>query len=259
MMATNGTLTLAWDETGEGDPVLLIHGLGYARWGWEPLRPLLAERWRVISFDNRGIGDSSVPPGPYNAAEMAGDARTVLDSAQVERAHVVGTSLGGMIAQELALTSPQRIKKLVLISTTPGATLGLPMPAQTVRLLAEAAEWEPEVALRRFVENALGPNPEPRLVERILAHRLAAPQDPAGWAAQAAAGTTYDGGDRVGNIGVPTLVIAGTSDRVVDHRNSEVLADLIPTAQLHLLPDAGHLVFWEHPRAVADVINEFLL
>lgn len=258
MIATNGDVTIGWEEAGAGSPVLLIHGLGYARWGWEPLTPLLAEQHRVISFDNRGIGASSVPPGPYTAAEMAGDALAVLDAAQVDRAHVVGTSLGGMIAQELALAAPERVERLVLIATTPGATGGFPMPETTVRLLAEAATLPADVALRRFVENALGPEPDPGLVERILAHRLAEPQDPAGWAAQAHAGTTYDGAARAAAITAPTLLISGTADRVVDHRNSTALAELLPHATVQLVPGGGHLVFWERPNAVADLILEHL-
>lgn len=254
MIKASSDVTIAWEETGAGEPLLLIHGLGYGRWGWEPLLPLLAERFRVISFDNRGIGESAVPPGPYSAREMAGDALAVLDASGVEHAHVVGISLGGMIAQELALEAPDRVDRLVLISTTPGVSGGHPMPAATIRLMTEAANWAPEVALRRFVENALGPEPDRDLVERILAHRLAAPQDPAGWAAQAAAGATYDGAGRIASITAPTLVIAGTADRVVDYRNSLALARSIRDSALRLIPDAGHLVFWEDPRAVADLI-----
>jgi pimeloyl-ACP methyl ester carboxylesterase len=258
VIARNGDVRIAWEESGSGWPVLLIHGLGYARWGWEPLVPPLSERYRVISFDNRGIGASSVPPGPYTAAEMASDAVAVLDAAGIDRAHVVGTSLGGMIAQELALGAPDRVDRLVLLSTTPGAATGHPMPTVTVQLFAEAASLPADVALRRFVENALGPEPDPELTERILAHRLAAPQDPAGWAAQAAAGTTFEAGDRVGDLAAPTLVLTGTADNVVDHRNSEVLAGLIPDARLELIEGAGHLVFWERPRQVAELIIGFL-
>jgi pimeloyl-ACP methyl ester carboxylesterase len=254
MITANGGVTIAWDEVGAGEPVLLIHGLGYGRWGWEPLLPLLADQFRVISFDNRGIGESAVPPGPYSSREMAGDALAVLDAAGVQRAHVVGTSLGGMIAQELALEAPARVDRLVLIATTPGATDGYPMPAATLQLMTEAANLAPEVALRRFIENALGSEPDRDLVERILAHRLAAPQDPAGWAAQAAAGTTYDGAGRIASITAPTLLIAGTADRVVDHRNSLVLAKSIRDSALRLIPGAGHLVFWEDPHAVADLV-----
>jgi 3-oxoadipate enol-lactonase len=256
--AFNGNVALAWEESGSGSPVLLIHGLGYARWGWEPLLPLLTERHRVISFDNRGIGESSVPPGPYTAEMMAGDAVAVLDAAGVGRAHVVGTSLGGMIAQELALRSPDRVDHLVLIATTPGTPGGHPMPAATVRLLTEASQLEPEVALRRFVENALGQAPDPALVEAIMAHRLAQPQSPAGWAAQAAAGTGYAGGDRAGDIAAPTLIVTGTADRVVDPANADLLGEMIPDVRVEKVADAGHLVFWEHPALVAELINDFL-
>lgn len=257
-VANTEGVELGWEATGDGPPLLLIQGLGYARWGWAPLAPLLATRHRVITFDNRGIGESSVPPGPYTAAEMAEDAAAVLEAAGVDRAHVAGASLGGMIAQEMASAMPDRVDRLVLMCTTPGSPLGHPMPDVTVRLLAEAASWDPQVALRRFVENALGPEPSPDLVEEILAHRLANPQDPAGWAAQAAAGTTYDGGEAARGITAPTLVIAGTEDRVVDHRNTALLADLIPQAEATLVDGAGHLLFWEHPERVADLILEFL-
>jgi len=151
------SVRIAWERHGRGAPLLLIHGLGYARWGWEPVLPGLAERFDVILFDNRGIGESDAPPGPYTAAEMADDAIQVLDEAGVGRAHVVGTSLGGMVAQELALGHPDRVDRLVLACTTPGGPKAHPMPQRTLTLMAEAATLEPAVALRRFVENALAP------------------------------------------------------------------------------------------------------
>lgn len=257
-MARNGEVEIAWSEAGTGDPLLLIHGLGYGRWGWEPLVPLLAETHRVITFDNRGIGESSVPPGPYMASQMADDAVAVLDAAHAERAAVVGTSLGGMIAQELALARPDRVDRLVLACTSPGEPHGVAMPQVTVDLLAEAARLDPGEALRRFVENALGPEPHPEIVERILAHRTAQPQDPAGWAAQAAAGTTYRGGDRARRIAIPVLAVTGTADNVVDPANTTLLAEMIPDARFAFIEGAGHLFFWEQPEATARLIQEFL-
>ncbi len=158
---------------------------------------------------------------------MAADAVQVLDEAGVERAHVVGTSLGGMIAQELALAHPERVDRLVLACTTPGGPNAHPMPQQTLTLLAEAATLEPTVALRRFVENALAPGTvaaRPELVDRIMAHRLATAQDPVAWAAQASAGATFDAYDRLGALGAATLVQHGDEDVVVDPRNGELLA-----------------------------------
>ena len=178
-------MNIKWDSTGVGSQLLLIQGLGYGRWGWEPIVPGLAARHRVVSFDNRGIGESDKPAGPYTASQMAEDARQVLDDAGIDRAHVLGASLGGMIAQELAVAAPERVDRLVLCCTTPGGSATVPMPEVTMRLFAEAPSLAPEVALRRFVENALGANPPPELVDELFARRVANPPDPAGWRAAA--------------------------------------------------------------------------
>jgi pimeloyl-ACP methyl ester carboxylesterase len=249
-------MNIKWESVGEGAPLLLIQGLGYGRWGWEPIVPGLAARHRVVSFDNRGIGESDKPEGPYTAAEMAGDALQVLDEAGIDRAHVLGASLGGMIAQELAVAAPERVDKLVLCCTTPGGPSTVPMPEVTVQLFAEAQTLAPEIALRRFVENALGEDPPAGLVDELLARRVANPPDPAGWQAQAAAGIGFQGVE--GQIAAPTLVLGGTADNVVDHRNAEVLARRIPGARVELLAGAGHLFFWEQPDESVRIINEFL-
>jgi pimeloyl-ACP methyl ester carboxylesterase len=255
------SVKIAWERHGSGPPLLLIHGLGYARWGWEPVLPGLAERFDVILFDNRGIGESDAPAGPYTAAEMASDAIQVLDEAGIERAHVVGTSLGGMVAQELAVGRPERVERLVLACTTPGGAKAHPMPQVTVALMAEAATLEPAVALRRFVENALAPATvaaQPELVDRIMAHRLATAQDPVAWAAQAAAGATFDAYERLGALTAATLVQHGDEDGVVDPRNAELLVALLPDARLERYPGTGHLFFWEAPARFVSSVSAFL-
>jgi 3-oxoadipate enol-lactonase len=252
------SVRIAWERRGSGAPVVLVHGLGYARWGWEPVADALEATFQVVLLDNRGIGGSEAPPGPYTAAEMAGDVLSVMDDAGLERAHMVGTSLGGMIAQELALAAPERVEKLVLVCTTPGGPNAAPMPEVTTRLLAEASSMEPLVALRRFVENALAPNPPEALVQRILAHRLATAQPLAAWAAQAAAGASYDAWDRLADVRAPTLVVHGTEDVVVDPANAELLAERIPGARVERFEGCGHLLFWEQPARFVDVVGEFL-
>jgi len=247
---------IVWEARGSGDPLLLIQGLGYARWSWEPIVPALAERYRVVFFDNRGIGESDKPAGPYTARELAGDALQVLDEAGIERAHVLGASLGGMIAQELAVAAPERVDKLVLCCTTPGGEATVPMPAVTVQLFAEAGSLPPDVALRRFVENALAPDAAPELVEELYRRRLENPPDPVGWPAQAAAGMSFAGVD--GSIRAPTLLVTGTEDNVVDPRNTDVLAERIPGARVERLPGTGHLFFWEQPAAFVKIVEGFL-
>jgi len=258
VLATEGDVRIAYELRGDGPPLLLIHGLGYARWGWEPVAEPLAQRFRLLLFDNRGIGESEIPPGPYTARAMAEDAVSVLDEAGVESAHVVGTSLGGMVAQELALGWPDRVERLVLACTTPGGADAYPLPERTLALIAEAPTLPQDVALRRFVENALAPGAPQELIDRIAVHRLASPPDPAGWAAQAAAGASFDAFGRLGEIVAPTLVLHGTADGVVDPRNAELLAGRIPQARVELFPDTGHLFFWEQPERFVRIVGEFL-
>jgi 3-oxoadipate enol-lactonase len=249
---------IAWERRGAGEPLLLIHGLGYARWGWEPVVDSLAEQHEVVLFDNRGIGESGAPDGLYSVRMLAEDAVAVLDASGLKRAHVLGTSLGGMVALQVALDWPERVDRLVLACTTPGGAAAAPMPERTIRLMQEAPALPLEVALRRFVENAFGPEPDRALVERILEHRLATAQSPTAWAAQAAAGASFDVWDRVPEIGVPTLVLTGDQDAVVDPHNSELLAARIAGARLEMFPGAGHLFFWEQPERFVELVAEFL-
>lgn len=245
-------MRIAWERQGAGQPLLLIHGLGYARWGWEPVVAPLARSFDVIVFDNRGVGESDAPPGPYTAAEMAADAVQVLDEAGVDRAHVVGTSLGGMVAQELALGRPERVERLVLACTTPGGPRAFPMPQRTVDLM------EARTTMREYIENALEPDPRPELVERILEHRERTAQQFEPWAAQAAAGATFDAHDRLGSLAKPTLVQHGDGDVVVDPRNAELLAAAIPDARTSIYPGAGHLFMWQDPERFVRELKDFL-
>ena len=152
-------------------------------------------------YDNRGLGESDVPTGPYSAALMAGDALAVLDAAGFDRAHVLGTSLGGMVAQELAFAHPERIEKLVLACTTPGGPDAFPMPQRSVEAIARFPLLPPEEGYRLVVENALSDASvadRPELVEELVAYRLSHQPPMDGWLAQAAAGMTFDSAGRLG-------------------------------------------------------------
>ena len=261
--ADSDGVRIAWERRGPevGTPVVLVHGLGYGRWGWEPVVDDLAARCPVVLVDNRGIGASDVPPGPYTAQQMAGDVVAVLDAVGADRVHLVGASLGGMIAQHVALARPEQVDRLVLVCTMPGGSVARPMPAVTVDLLGRMPTMDPTDALRAAVDNALGDVAGPQrdeLVDRVVAHRLATPQDPAGWQAQAHAGTTHDLGAGVADIACPTLVLHGDRDRVVDPANAEVLGRLLPDATVRVIPGGGHLWFWEDPDRFVDEVTHFL-
>lgn len=256
--ASGAGARIAYERRGAGAPLLLVHGLGYGRWGWGPAADALAERYEVVLVDNRGIGSSDVPAGPYSARLMAEDAVAVLDDGGIAQAHVLGTSLGGMVAQVLATDFPERVSKLVLACTTPGGEHAVPFPEATLRLLAEASTLAPLVALRRFVENALAPDAPAALVDEIYELRLANPPDETGWAAQAAAANAFDGWERLPEIGAPTLILHGDADSVVDAGNAAVLAERIPDARAELFAGCGHLFFWEEPARFAATVGEFL-
>jgi pimeloyl-ACP methyl ester carboxylesterase len=258
VLARSGEVGIAYETLGDGPPLLLVQGLGYGGRGWGPALDLLAEDFLVVTFDPRGFGASDVPPGPYTTAQLGADAAAVLAAAGLVRAHVVGASLGGMAAQELALARPELVDRLVLACTTPGGARAFPLPQRTLALMAEAPSLAPDCAMRRFVENALADGAPDELVGRIVAYRTANPPDLAGWQALASAGVTHDAHDRLPAIAAPTLVVHGTGDAVVDVRNADLLAAAIPDARVELLDGCGHLFFWERPERFAVLLREFL-
>jgi 3-oxoadipate enol-lactonase len=238
---------------------VLIQGLGFDRSGWDPVVRALAEHFALLLVDNRGSGRSDDPGRRLAVSDMAEDVVTVLDAARVARAHVVGASLGGMIAQEVAIAHPDRVLTLVLACTTPGWPFAYPMPQESVTLMATAGGHGDEAAVRRHVRNALSPDTvrdRPELVDRLVAHQRAHRNGTAGWYAQLGAGARF-GSMRQGSITAPTLILHGTADRVVDPRNARLLAERIPGARLMLFPQLGHLFFWEAPGAFTDAVIRF--
>ena len=261
MIADSQGVKIGYELTGDGDPLVLVHGLAYDRSGWGRLPDLLAQRFRVLLVDNRGVGESDAPDGPYAVSQMAADVAAVLDDAGIEQTHLFGVSLGGYIAQEFALTYPQRVRKLVLVSTAPGGPKSHPMPAAGLEAFGKYPTMEREAGLRLMVENSLGARgvrDVPGLADEIFAYRLEHAPTLAAWQAQAYAGATFDAHDRIGAIATPTLVIQGGADNVVDPRNAELLADLIPNASAEIVADRGHLLVWEDSERVAELVTEFL-
>jgi pimeloyl-ACP methyl ester carboxylesterase len=185
----------------------------------------------------------------------------VLDAAGIERAHVLGVSLGGYIAQEIALSYPGRVDRLVLCSTSPGGPNQYPMPAVGVEAFGRFPTLEREAGLRLMVENSLGRRAvreRPELVDEVYAYRLERAPPLEAWRAQLAAALAFDSFDRLREIAAATLVLHGGGDTVIDVRNGELLAERIPNAQLRFVPDRGHLLVWEEPELVAPIVRDFL-
>ncbi len=262
-MATidRGDCRLWWNELGDpaGEPVLLVMGLGYPSDMWFRWLPEVTARYRVLVFDNRGTGRTGVPPGPYTIEGMAADARAVLDAAGVEHAHVVGASMGGMIAQELTLGSPERVRSLVLACTGPGGSAHVQPEAAALEMAAARAGLGPDEAAELAVPFVYAPHTPRERIDEDLAVRAAHPTDSAGYAHQLGAIITFAGtADRLPTLQVPTLVLHGLEDRLIVPANAELLARSIPGAELALLEDASHILMTDQPRRSTDVVLDFL-
>ena len=265
--ARSGDLRIGYELRGSvmsgGRPwLVLVQGLGFDRAGWEPIVGHLKRHFRLVLIDNRGSGDSDPSPQRFEVAQMASDVVAVLDHAGIAKAHVLGISLGGMIAQELAAGHPDRVDALVLAATTPGFPGGYPVPSASMALFAAGPFLSLDAKRRRHVMNALSAatvRDRPELVEELVEHVTARPTSPRGASAQAIAGAAYVSSYGPHAIRARTLVLHGDADTVVDPRNARILARRIPHAELVLFPGLGHLLFWEDPDAFAEAVTSFLL
>ncbi len=256
--AQNGPTRLHYESTGDGPPVLLVMGLGISATGWWRTVPVLAEGFRVISFDNRGVGRSDHPAGPYSVAEMAADAVAVLDAAGEASAHVYGISLGGMIAQTVALDTPERVRGLVLGATTPGGPAATPIQSDTATFFQRRLEMPAAEAVWASVPYSYGEETRLRggqLIAEDIEQRLRFPVEPVGYGGQLGAAMNFNVHDRLAEIDRPTLVLHGDADRIVPTENGRLLARRITGAAIEELPGAGHLYPTDAPQADRRVLD----
>ncbi len=254
---SNGT-RIYWDESNEGDPVLLIMGLGYSSEMWHRTRPLLSQHYRTIAFDNRGVGKSDVPTGPYSIAQMADDAAAVLDAAGVDRAHVFGISMGGMIAQEFAIAHPNRVRSLILACTACGGKNAVPAAENVLKIVLARATMTPEegaLAIVPFIYDA--GTPRERIEEDLAIRRRTYPAA-AGYLGQVQAIMAWASLDRLSGIQAPTLVIHGETDELVPPENARILAKHIRGSRLAMLPHASHIFTTDQPEAAHREVLAFL-
>jgi pimeloyl-ACP methyl ester carboxylesterase len=249
-------LELHYEERGSGRPLLLVPGIPAIASDWAPLAERLSGARRVIAYDNRGSGRSTVTPGPYTTAGLAADAVALLDSLEIERADVFGVSLGGMIAQELALAWPERVDRLVLGCTHCGVAHAAPMPREAGRAFAmETDDWE--VRMRSLAAFAFASDVDPVLLERFVERKAGDVQDIEGYRAQIAAVLAHDTHDRLTEIHRPTLILTGDDDRVIPAASSDVLHERIPRSVLYVIRGAGHLFFLEQPDETLRALEIF--
>jgi pimeloyl-ACP methyl ester carboxylesterase len=253
-----GEIQLDYERGGEGPPLLAIMGMSgtYLHWG-EPFLGRLRESFEVIVYDHRGVGSSSRLEGPVTTSEMAADAAALIRALGLDSVHVLGISMGGMVAQELVLSDPELVRTLTLGCTYcggPGSSLG---PKVAERLYEAMASGDRIRALRAAYELNLSPAAaaHDELWERfqsIAAERAVAVQV---IMAQAAACAQHDTHDRLSAIGAPTLVIHGSADEMIPVENGRLIAWLIPEARLEVFDEVGHLFFWEEPERSAGLLR----
>ena len=255
-----GHTQIFWEEQGSGEPLLLVMGLGWPRQMWSRHLPALAERFRVITFDNRGVGQTATALSQWTLSDMAEDALAVLEAADVTQAHVYGASMGGGIAQVLTIEHPDRVGALILGCTAArAARQHLPLWSVTRHLLPAlvAGRQARQVALARAL--VYGPTTDPALVAEDvrLLDSLCRPSD--GIRAQRRAVLAYEGSQlQLGSVRSPTLIIHGSDDRLVPLRYGEELARLIPGADLVVLPGAGHMYVTDATHAADSAVLSFL-
>jgi pimeloyl-ACP methyl ester carboxylesterase len=252
-----GELDLHYVERGSGPALLLVPGIPAIASDWAPLAERLSDSRRVIAYDNRGSGASSVTPAPYTCAQLAADAVALLDELDIERADVFGMSLGGMIAQELALGWPDRVSRLVLGCTHCGLEHAARPDHEAGRAFAmETDDWAERMqALAPFAFAAGG---DGELLGRFIEKKSRDVQDPEGYHGQIAAALAHDAYDRLPQIDCPTLILTGDGDRVIPSASSEVLHERIPESRLEVVAGAGHLFFLERPEESVRLLEDFL-
>jgi 3-oxoadipate enol-lactonase len=256
----NGAVELYWESAGRGPPVLLIAGHGMTLDAWWRTVLTLAGSFRLLSFDNRDVGRSGRLPWPYGVPQMVDDAVAVLDAAGIGRAHVYGISLGGMVAQELALRHPHRVDALVLGATTAGGPESILAEAQPLTFFVRVGAMAPEEAEWAAVPYNYSVRTRRRHGERIsedISRRVEHQTDSLAYLHQVAAAATHNTARRLRQIQAPTLIVHGQEDKIVPLHNAHRLAEGIPHAELKVWPDAGHLYITDEPQA--DVyVRQFL-
>ncbi len=256
---------LYYERTGSGEPMLFVTGWMLSAAVFETILPLYAEHFDCITYDNRWAGRSAAPPRPTSIAEMATDATRLLDELGLDSAHVYGISLGGMIALEIALRHPDRVRGLVLTGTSPGGPRAAPPGPRMIgslvyRLARDVVRQRsidpPPISAFLFTPEFPERHPEraSELLEPFGRHRVT----PWGAAAQTLATVFHETVSRLPEMQAPTLLMHGGRDSMAPRANSRIMAGLIPDAELIVVPDSGHAFPLERPELSLELLLGWL-
>lgn len=261
---TANGIDIYYESHGEGRPLVLISGIGYTNWQWHRMLPFLARHFQVITFDNRGVGQSDRPAGPYTAHILAADTVGLLDALGIGQAAILGHSMGGFIAQAIALEFPHKVDRLILCSTNFGGPRHVPVTAEAMKVLTDVS-GDPLTRFRNglFISTAPGwAEKHPEIIQEWIEWRAANPIEPAPYQAQLAIGlgllqeaAAFE--NHLHRIKVPTLILFGEYDKVVPPANASLLAEKIADSKVVILPNAGHFFPIEVPEAASQAVIEF--
>jgi 3-oxoadipate enol-lactonase len=255
-----GEVQLSYERSGSGPPLVLIMGATGTALSWgEPFLEALRQDFETIVYDNRGIGQSSRVEEPFTTAQLGEDAAGLLDALEIDSAHVLGISMGGMAAQEFALAYPERVRTLILGCTYCGGDgSSLTSPDVVQRIAASRASGDRERAIRASWETnvsagfAANVDAYAAFHTRALQRKVALPVI----AAQVRAIAEHDSYARLPRLTMPTLIVHGTEDQIFPVGNGHIVASRIPGARLEILDGVGHLFFLERPQRSAELVRE---
>lgn len=248
---------------GEGEPLLMIMGLAAnADWWHQSFLDLLAERFQVVTFDNRGAGRTTQAEGPYSIPLMVEDTLGLMDHLGLQSAHVLGASMGGMIAQELTLQHPERVRKLILMVTNCGGQEQVLASPEILGRLTLPREGLSDEEIARSILPLLFPqewmDDNPELVEEVVETNIVAPVASECFMAQLGAIMAWSDHSRLGSLSHPTLVITGSEDALIPPDNARILKEAIPDSRLVEFAGGGHGLFVQFPEEAAKEVLTFL-
>ena len=255
-------IQMYYEIHGQGFPLILIAGYGCGSWLWFKQLPHFSKTFQTIVFDNRGVGRTDKPDEAYSVRMFADDTSGLLKYLNVTKCHILGISMGGMIAQQLALSYPELVEKLILCSTTFGGHNSIPIPEGTLRTLASSARLPREEGLRRNMATAFSPEyirDNPQVFEDVISHLLSNPQPLYANQLQFRALKDFDVEKRLHEISSPVLILGGDRDEVIPTDNSHLLHERIEGSELNVFKGSGHMVIIERAEDLNSKVTEFLL